>query len=190
MRITGGQARGIPLATGKNSSVRPATDRMREAVFSSLAGLVEGARFYDLFAGSGGYGLEAWSRGAAGGVLVEKNRSLIRVIESNVRVVGKSLNRSPDLIQVAASDVMVWRPHGEDRADLIFVDPPYALIPSMAPGLFSQFESWLAPSGVVIFEMPGEVTVEPDRWVCFKRIGKGRHQPSCCFFRRDALGKE
>lgn len=170
--------------------VRPATDRMREAVFSSLAGRVEGARFFDLFAGSGAYGLEAWSRGAAGGVLVEKNRSLLRAIESNIRGVAKSLHQPSDLIQVAASDVTLWRPHGEDRADLIFVDPPYALIPGMAPGLFSRFEEWLTPSGVVIFEMPGELILELDRWVCFKRIGKGRHQPSGCFYRRDPSGEK
>jgi len=184
MRITGGQARGIPLGTGGNSVVRPATDRMREAVFSSLGGWVEGALFFDLFAGSGAYGLEAWSRGAAGGVLVEKNRNLVRVIKENIRVVAKSLNQPPHLIKVAASDVTLWRPPAAARADLIFADPPYASIPEMAPALFSRFEAWLAPSGVVVFEMPGEVTLETGGWECFKRIGKGRHQPSCCFFRR------
>ena len=47
MRITGGQARGIPLTTGKGKHIRPATDRMREAVFSSLGNRVEGARILE-----------------------------------------------------------------------------------------------------------------------------------------------
>ena len=64
MRITGGSARGIPLSLPKGDAVRPATDALRQAVFSSLAARVPGTRFLDLFAGSGAYGLEALSRGA------------------------------------------------------------------------------------------------------------------------------
>ncbi len=59
MRITGGLARGIPLILPKGDAVRPATDALRQAVFSSLAARVPAARFLDLFAGSGAYGLEA-----------------------------------------------------------------------------------------------------------------------------------
>src|ERR1700685_1093985 len=73
MRISGGQARGIELAAPRGNAVRPATDGMRQAVFSSLGSRVEGARFVDLFAGSGAYGLEAFSRGASGGTVVERS---------------------------------------------------------------------------------------------------------------------
>ena len=75
MRITGGLARSIPLILPKGDAVRPATDALRQAVFSSLAARVAGARFLDLFAGSGAYGLEALSRGASSGVFVEKRRA-------------------------------------------------------------------------------------------------------------------
>src|SRR5258708_32993696 len=73
MRISGGIARGITLATPKGDATRPATDGMRQAVFSSLGASVVGARFLDLFAGSGAYGLEALSPGAASGVFVEQS---------------------------------------------------------------------------------------------------------------------
>ena len=73
MRISGGAARGITLVTPKGDATRPATDGMRQAVFSSIASRVPGAWFWDFFAGSGAYGLEAVSRGAAGGIFVEKN---------------------------------------------------------------------------------------------------------------------
>ena len=73
MRISGGLARGIPLLAPRGDAVRPATDSLRQAVFSSLGERVAGARFLDLFAGTGAYGLEAISRGAAGGVFVEKD---------------------------------------------------------------------------------------------------------------------
>ena len=71
MRITGGKARGIPLASPKGDATRPATDQLREAVFSSLGARIEGAQVADLFAGTGAYGLEAMSRGAIGGIFVE-----------------------------------------------------------------------------------------------------------------------
>src|SRR5580658_3909094 len=73
VRISGGLARGIELAVPRGGAVRPATDGMRQAVFSSLGSRVEGARFVDLFAGSGAYGLEALSRGASGGTFVERS---------------------------------------------------------------------------------------------------------------------
>ena len=65
MRVTGGLARGIPLRVPAKGGVRPATDYIREAVFNSLAAFVPGTHVLDLFAGTGAYGLEALSRGAA-----------------------------------------------------------------------------------------------------------------------------
>ena len=99
MRITGGQARGIPLTLPKGDRVRPATDALRQAVFSSLAARVPGARFLDLFAGSGAYGLEALSRGASGGVFVEKDARTAGFIRDNITAVCKSLGRTPDGLQ-------------------------------------------------------------------------------------------
>ena len=93
MRITGGQARGISLALPKGDAVRPATDALRQAVFSSLAARVSGMLFLDLFAGSGAYGLEALSRGAAGGVFVERDARTAEFIRRNLAAVCKSLGR-------------------------------------------------------------------------------------------------
>lgn len=183
MRITGGEARGIPLKAGRNASARPATDRLREAVFSSLGDLTHEARFFDLFAGTGAYGLEAWSRGAMGGVFVEKNRAMQQALKQNVQAVARSLGRSPAALEVVPADVTRWKPRMGERAGLIFVDPPYDLIPAVAPDLFMKFEEWLAPDGVVVFEMRGDTELAPPRWECVKRIGKGRKQPSCCFYR-------
>lgn len=183
MRITGGRARGVPLRTGQQSIARPATDRLREAVFSSLGGGVAGGRFFDLFAGSGAYGLEAWSRGAEGGVFVERNRGMVQAICQNAGAVARSLNEKADALQVITADATRWTPAAGDGADLIFVDPPYELIPEVAPRLFAKFKEWLTPSGRVVFEMPGALELAPDGWECFKRLGKGHHQPTCCFYK-------
>ena len=187
MRISGGGARGIPLVAPKGDAVRPATDGMRQAVFSSLGARVAGAHFWDLFAGSGAYGLEALSRGAAGGVFVEKNARAAACVRANLAAVGKSLGRTTDDLRVIPVDALTWNlPADAARPDLVFVDPPYELIVGAAPGLFAKFTTWFAakPETLVVFEMPGEQTLVPPGWECVKRLGKGVRQPTVCFFRR------
>lgn len=183
MRITGGQARGIPLTLPKGDAVRPATDALRQAVFSSLAARVAGTRFLDLFAGSGAYGLEALSRGATTGVFVEKKAKTVEFIHRNLAAVCKSLGRTTDGVQVITADATSTMP-GE-TPELVFIDPPYELIPEVAPRLFARLDELLAtePDPLIIFEMPGEVTLTPAGWTCIKRLGKGARQPTAAIFR-------
>lgn len=183
MRITGGGARGIPLVLPKGDAVRPATDAMRQAVFSSLATRVPGARFLDLFAGSGAYGLEALSRGAVAGVFVEKDARTVGFIHQNVTAVCKSLGRDTAGLQVVTADATTVLP-GE-VPDLVFIDPPYEQIPGVVPKLFARLDGWLAakPDALIIFEMPGELELAPSGWTCVKRLGKGTRQPTVAIFR-------
>ena len=187
MRISGGIARGVPLAVPKGDQVRPATDGMRQAVFSSLGARVVGAVFWDLFAGSGAYGLEAWSRGAAGGLLVERNAKALACIKRNLAAVSQSVGRDPGATRLVEADVLTWvMPGGGEAADLVFIDPPYEIIPQAAPVLFPRLTRALAakPEALVLFEMPGELALAPEGWECVKRLGKGAHQPTVGFFRR------
>ncbi len=183
MRITGGRARGIPLLLPRGDLVRPATDAMRQAVFSSLAHCVAGARFLDLFAGSGAYGLEALSRGAVGGVFVEKNARAADFIRQNISAVCKSLGRDTAGLQVVTADATLVFPG--DAPDLIFIDPPYERIPALASKLFARLDSWLTekPDALIVFEMPGELELSPVGWTCVKRLGKGARQPTAGIFR-------
>lgn len=187
MRITGGRARGIPLLLPKGDAVRPATDAMRQAVFSSLAARIEGARFIDLFAGSGGYGLEALSRGAATGVFVEKDARTAAYLRRNWDAVAKSLGRSPDEAQIITADAT--KAGFAPMPDLVFIDPPYTIITDVAPVIFSRLQEALAKEGqrdvIVVFEMPGEIELSPAGWSCVKRLGKGGRQPTAAFFRPD-----
>jgi 16S rRNA (guanine966-N2)-methyltransferase len=183
MRITGGLARGIPLQLPRGDAVRPATDALRQAVFSSLAARVPGASFLDLFAGSGAYGLEACSRGATGGVFVEQDARTADFIRRNITAVGKSLARDTGALQVITADAttVAWGA----PADLVFIDPPYERIPEVAPGLFVRLTTWLAghPDPIIVFEMPGGTELAPGGWTCVKRLGKGARQPTACVFR-------
>lgn len=188
MRISGGAARGVPLQVPKGDAVRPATDGMRQSVFSSLASRLPGARFADLFAGSGGYGLEAFSRGAEGGVFVEKSAKAAACIRQNITVVCKSAGRPESALKLLPVDVLTWSPVPGEEPDLVFIDPPYEIIAEVGPALLMRLAGALAAKGdpVIVFEMPGEITLEPPAgWACVKRLGKGVRQPTVAFFRRE-----
>ena len=84
MRIIAGQARGRRLRAPDTKGTRPVTDRVREAVFSSIGSWVEDALVADLYAGSGSFGLEALSRGAQSAVFVERGRKAAKTLRANV----------------------------------------------------------------------------------------------------------
>ena len=186
MRISGGAARGIPLVVPKGNAVRPATDGMRQAAFSSLGARVVGARFLDLFAGSGAYGLEALSRGAAGGVFVEQNAKAAACVRKNIAAVCKSLGREARALTVLQADARTVPLGGVEVPDLVFIDPPYEMIAEIAPALFVRLAEALAakPDSLVVFELPGELDLAPPGWTLVKRLGKGARQPTVAFFRR------
>jgi 16S rRNA (guanine966-N2)-methyltransferase len=164
---------------------------MRQAVFSSLGARVSGARFFDLFAGSGAYGLEALSRGAAGGVFVDKNAKAVACLRANLAAVCKSLGRAErDAAVILPVDMLNAPLAAQPAPDLVFVDPPYAIIEKVAPALFAQLTELLKTKDdpVIVFEMPGELTLAPPGWACVKRLGKGAHQPTVCFFKKAPAG--
>lgn len=186
MRISGGVARGIPLRVPKGDAVRPATDGLRQAVFSSLAAWVSGARFADLFAGSGAYGLEAFSRGAEAGVFVENHPKALACLRENVAAVARSVGRPAERLSVLPVDALAWEPVPGEEPDLVFIDPPYELIPAVAPVLFAKLTRVLAvkPEALVIFEAPGEIVLAPPGWECRRQFGKGARQPTARVFRQ------
>jgi 16S rRNA (guanine966-N2)-methyltransferase len=160
---------------------------MRQAVFSSLGARVPGARFLDLFAGSGAYGLEALSRGAAGGTFVEKNAKAAACMRQNIAAVCKSVGRADgEGLTLMHADALT-APLGE-APDLVFIDPPYEIIPTVAPVLFARLAELFAakPAALVVFEAPGEIELAAAGWILRKRLGKGRGQPTVMFFERGA----
>ncbi|MBM3852683.1 MAG: methyltransferase [Verrucomicrobia bacterium] len=189
MRISGGRARGIPLVVPKGDRVRPATDGLRQAAFSSLGAAVTGARFLDLFAGSGAYGLEAFSRGAAGGVFVEHDPKTVNCLRRNIAAVCRSLGTPAEgqgALEVVPADARsVPLGGGGQVPDLVFVDPPYEIITEIAPALFARLREILVakPERIVVFELPGELDLAPEGWRLLKRLGKRARQPTVAFFR-------
>lgn len=178
MRITGGAARGIPLKTS-DKGVRPATDRMREALFSSLGERITGANFVDLFAGAGSYGLEAISRGAASGTFVEKHPKACQFIKSNLSAVLKSISNvktSPQPnssgFKVVKADALRWQITAAS-VDVIFCDPPYELTANATTQLAPLLKLALRAEGMLCFEMPGSVPDHLHGWELIRKLGKG-----------------
>ena len=130
MRIIAGKAKGRVLTAPKAKGLRPTTDRLKESLFNILP--VEGRRFLDLFAGAGGVGLEAASRGAARVLLVESNRACARAIRTNIGrcgfinmpAVGGSAPEI-EVIECPAERALRLLGHRGETFDIIFADLPY-----------------------------------------------------------------
>lgn len=122
MRVIAGSRRSIRLVTVKGDSVRPTTDRIKETLFNILQPDIPGARFLDLFSGSGAIGIEALSRGAREAVFVEQNTEALACIQANLKT-----TRFEKEALVKAGDVLtVLRTLRQEPFDLIFMDPPYS----------------------------------------------------------------
>ncbi|HEU5180916.1 MAG TPA: 16S rRNA (guanine(966)-N(2))-methyltransferase RsmD [Candidatus Polarisedimenticolia bacterium] len=150
LRIIGGERRGFPLASPRDSELRPTSNRVREALFDILGPAIVGGRVLDLFAGTGAVGLEALSRGAAACLFIESApiaAALIRTNLKSCRFEDRGELRSGSLPE--ALDVLEHRPD----FDFVFLDPPYgggdlgfAVLERLGSGKL------VAPEGRVAFE--------------------------------------
>lgn len=142
MRIIAGTWRGRPLIAPAGDATRPTADRTREALFSMLTsrlGSFEGLRVADICAGTGALGLEALSRGAAHCTFVERDRSAIVALRSNIEKLGAAGD-----VRAVAAEGFVCGPF-----DLVLIDPPYGtglgqkILPGigLAPGGWASIET-------------------------------------------------
>ena len=122
MRVIAGSAKSMPLKTIPGMETRPTTDRIKETLFNILQPYLCQCRFLDIFAGSGGIGIEALSRGAGFCVFIEKNRKAVKIIEENLKFT-KLEGRARVLSQDAAAALLFLE--GEEPFDCIFMNPPY-----------------------------------------------------------------
>ena len=161
-RVIAGEAGGRRLAVPDGRDTRPTSDRAREGLFATIASIVgplAGARVLDLYAGSGAVGLEAVSRGAEHVLLVEHGARAASVIRQNIEAIGL-----PGAVVIAdrVERVLARGPApaggedstAEDRYDVVFADPPYALAAAGVTQVLSLLaeHGWLAPGALVIVE--------------------------------------
>lgn len=122
MRVIAGSCRSLPLVTPTGEDTRPTTDRIKETLFNMIQGDIPDCVFYDLFAGSGGIGIEALSRGAKHAYFVENGKQALECIKKNI-----NFTKLNDRATVISRDVLSAIPFLTQKADIIFMDPPYKL---------------------------------------------------------------
>jgi len=161
LRVIAGEAKGTRLVTPKDSA-RPTLDRVRESVFSILHMRLPGARFLDLYAGSGANGIEALSRGAAWCAFADSNSSAINAIGENVfRAKLGHKCRSYQLTLPAGLGVVA---KSESQFDIIYCDPPYVGTDYLSLLLQLKQNKLLTDGGMILVEhdlkasMPAEET--------------------------------
>lgn len=178
MRIVSGILGGRTLRAPPGDDTRPTQEKVRAAVFSSLAAYVPGRRVLDLFAGSGALGLEAWSRGAAHVEWVENSPAALRTLKRNLADLG-----APPAFRARNADVLrlLETRHPAPPFDLVLADPPYREArdggwAGRLAGLLAA-NGWIAPGGVYVFETEGPGDPPPlPAWTLLRdrRYGKTR----------------
>jgi len=158
-RIIAGSLKGRRLATPPGDRTRPTSDRVREALFNSLApgGDLDGLRFADLYAGSGAVGLEALSRGATAALFVESHALTAKVLRRNIADLAVT---GAEVISAPVEKALQNEP--AEPFDIVFADPPYAVTDAEVAEVLQALvaNGWLAPDADVVVERGGkEATV-------------------------------
>ena len=149
MRVIAGAARRTALIAPKGQNTRPTADRIKENLFNIISPYIQGARFLDLYCGSGAIGIEALSRGAREAVFVDVSKDAANVTLANLartRLTGRVMH----MCSLAAISLLEREGKG---FDIIFLDPPYGRN-LMGPTLEALDKSnLLLPEGVLIAEI-------------------------------------
>ena len=164
LRITTGTAKGKIIKTLEGEATRPTSERIKQAIFSSIQFDVEGRRILDLFAGSGQMGLEGLSRGAASCMFIDSSREAMDIVKTNAKTTGFF-----DSCRYLVSD---WRNYirkasGKDVFDLVFIDPPYALMCAAEAVTRLSQGGMLARGAIVVCEV-GEENFAPESFGGFE----------------------
>jgi 16S rRNA (guanine966-N2)-methyltransferase len=163
MRIVGGRHRGRILTAPAGDAVRPTSDRAREALFDILshgqfaaAGLpFAGRAVLDAFAGTGAFGLEALSRGAAEAVFIERDRAALAALRRNIEALGESGS-----CRVVAGDA-TRPPQASRPCAVAFLDPPYHSGLAAAVLAALDMAGWLEPDALVIIDVAAREELPP-----------------------------
>ena len=169
MRVIAGKYKGRKLEAPLDMSVRPTTDKVKEALFDILMGDIEGAVFCDLFAGSGAIGIEALSRGAEKCWLCDSDRVSMRLIKTNLKICGAG-----DEAMTITGDYRKALRKIHDKVDIFFIDPPYES--GVYDSCLSQIEilDLLTDDGIIITEHDSRTDM-PEQTDIFEKVRDHRY---------------
>jgi 16S rRNA (guanine966-N2)-methyltransferase len=200
VRIISGSAKGLQLySPGKREkSIRPTSDRVREAVFNVLAQKILASDILDLFSGTGALGIEALSRGALGAVFVDNSSKALQLIRKNI---VKYLETTGEDRQIKVVKKDLSGNFGRQLSaiiqgrsfDLIFADPPYGRI--SGPALLENIDgaALLKPNGILVLEESTRTTLPEEhntlRLTEMRRYGDTGIFVYCYLNRRPSMGR-
>ena len=166
LKIITGVAKGKILKTLEGEATRPTSSRVKEALFSSIQFDIENRRVLDLFAGSGGLGLEALSRGASGCTFIDSSREAIEIVKENARITGFF-----GVSKYLVSDYRnyIRKASGRDAFDLVFIDPPY-MNECAADAALRLASSGMLRDGALVCIEGGEENIDTEALLNFEVI--------------------
>lgn len=148
MRIVGGTASGRRLVTPPGSATRPTAERVREALFNSLATEIVGSRVLDLYGGSGALGLEAASWGAKSVVVVESSCAARQAIAENIAALAMA--DQVELWSTSAEKAIALLTEGHRAFDIVLCDPPWSL--GMSSEVCDRLHCIMPAGGLIVVE--------------------------------------
>lgn len=123
MRVVAGERKGMPLKAIAGTTTRPTTDKVKESIFNMIGPFFDGGIALDLFAGSGGLGIEALSRGCEKGIFVEKDSKAFQILQENIKKCR--YEEQTELYRTDAIRAVKGLLKRDIQIDYLFVDPPY-----------------------------------------------------------------
>ena len=173
LRVLTGTAKGRKLKVPKGQKIRPMTSRVKKSVFDTL-GDISGVSVLDIFAGSGGIGIEALSRGADNVTVIEKDISVFKITKENYEHCG--FTDKATLICSDYKDVLSRLVRKEEVFELIFIDPPYKLYQDLEVKDFVQdVTDLLHNDGIIVIEHDHKIEDTPPGFERSTRSFGGTH---------------
>jgi len=149
LRVIAGTAKKRRLKSPGNLPVRPTADRVKESLFNILTPRIPGCIFADLFAGTGGVGIEALSRGAGKVLFVEKDPRVVRLMTQNISLTG--LNNGAEIMPGDVEQALRRAAQRHEKFDIIFADPPYRQgLAAMVLNTLAKYPVWQVNTMIIL----------------------------------------
>ena len=181
MRVIAGERKGMPLKAVSGMTTRPTTDKVKESLFNILGPFFNGGTVIDLFAGSGGLGIESLSRGMDHAIFIEKDTKAFQNLKENI-----AKCRYEDVTEAYRNDAtraIKALAKRELKADLIFLDPPYAkhVYYKLVEEVIQK--AIIANTGTIVCEHDTSITL-PDEIETFEKFREEKYGSTLISFYR------